>query len=252
MSSDPQFSATNNATDEQPTVMSPSIFQAWLGACIGIALKLVDLRNFFQSKEIPWLNLALLVSGETMAGVLAGLGLAVLFKAVQLRRLNWLQPGHWFAVEMLLVVVAGLASYPWAEQPGFVVGISAFFMSQLVNGVALGLGGTIWFVLIVRTTSERTSWKVVAWTSLALYGATLLMMPASIWGASQDSMVGLGLTYGAFFISVLAIYVRLIAGLVALVQDLRHGTPRDTLHWTCLALAILAPVARTLGMLLRA
>lgn len=231
----------------------PSVFQVWVAICIGLAVKLATISGYFrisdQSTGLPLLVRISIIGNEVATGVLAGIGLALVFKAIQLRRLNWLQPGHWIAVEALIIVLAQLASYPWADSPGFVIGMSAFHMTQIVDILVRGAGASAWYVAIVRTTKEGNAWKVVAWTSVVLYGSTFTMLLVSSW-AAYGSTPGNYLMFGMYLISSLAVLVRWIAGLVAIVRDWQQGTPRNSLHWICLAIAVLAPIASSVSFYL--
>jgi hypothetical protein len=249
-SSSPASAETESATAPVPTPgplpdVMPSLFQVWVAICLGLAAKLVAISGIFrsidQAAEIPLLMRILVIGEGAATGVLAGIGLALLFKAIQLRRLDWLQPGHWIAVETLIIVLAELASFPWAGSPGFVIGISAFFMSQIVDTLVRGAGATAWYLAVVRTTKESTAWKVVAWTSVVHYGSTFFMLLLSRW-AAHGSETGNYLMYGMYLISAVAVLVRWIAGLVAIILDWRQATPRNSLHWICLAIAVLTPI----------
>jgi hypothetical protein len=230
----------------------PSVFQVWIAICLGLAAKLVAISNILrviELSDVPLLMRVLLIGTQAAIGVLAGIGLALLFKAIQLRRLDWLQPGHWIAVETSLIVLAELASFPWAGEPGFVVGISAFFMAQIVENLVRGAGAMAWYLAIVRTTKESTAWKVVAWTSVVHYASSFFMLLLSRW-AAHGSETGNYLMYGMYLISVLAMFVRWIAGLVAIILDWRQATPRNSLHWLCLAIAVLTPIVTGIASLL--
>lgn len=246
-SSSPVSAETESANASVPGVLPdimPSVFQVWVAICIGVAAQLVVINaaiRVIDLSDVSLLTRILLFGTQAAFGVLAGIGLALLFKAIQLRRLDWLQPGHWIAVETLLIVLAELASFPWAGEPGFVVGISAFFMAQIVESLVRGTGAMAWYLAIARTTKESAAWKAVAWTSVVHYGSSFFVLLLTRW-AAQGSDTGNYLMYGTYLISALAVFVRWIAGLVAIILDWRNVTPRNSLHWICLAIAVLTPI----------
>lgn len=179
---------------------------------------------------------------NTIFGTLLGFGLTAAVKAALRRDWRLFMPGHWRALETLTVLIGIMASLPWRGQPGFTIGISAFFMEQLASETARNIAGVALYATVAFLTRERIWWKVYAWVWLVSYLASLLQIPIALYNARADVWL-LYLIVGALpWISALGACVGTLFVVMGVVGDIRDKVPRDVGHYAGLILPIVTYV----------
>ena len=238
LSPDVEFSR-GNAPRSRLSVSSALI---WCFMAVGVALKLGTSFETFSSEYVPLLVKVSCASCDLAVGVLVGIGWAILASALLRGRFRYLMPGHWLAIASSSILLGDLASIPWYGQPGFTVGISAFFMQQLVSTSVRNFVGAGIFVAVGCLTSESRLWRTYAWLVAAVYLLSLLDIPLSL-GAAGAHGRPLYLAVDIVPLSTsLCVWTSRGVFVIALIKDFKSSVARDSCHWMGIGLTILAPV----------
>ncbi|RCS41040.1 hypothetical protein DTL42_20840 [Bremerella cremea] len=235
----PQEELSHHAAPADKFVLGPLL--------VGLSLVVGELM------QIPFFNMiaegdrslaakVFLLFPHLVAGVIAGLGLALLFQAIYRRRFSELMPGHWRLVVGLIWVVSDLVASPWYGEPGFTVGISSFFMANIIGQLVVGFFALLFFGLVAYWTKESKSWRIVACFMLVVVAAITLQVPVSLRVAQADAAPMRLLAVFLSGIHLFASLGTLVAFFAGLYLDYNRQTPRDVYHWIGIAYIFALPV----------
>ncbi len=225
--------------DTPENALAPSLHLVWGCIAVGVLAKLFISYEYFVLLELEWGDLLGWMVGEALAGVVVGLGLAMLLHALSHRRLNELMPGHWRLVAFSAVIVGDLL-YAIGIATQQINGESESFGLQIIlqQGIEAMLAAAF-YAYVVRTTKERPIWRIYAWLCLVYYALDAIApLLSPFW------FDGFGQQFVPFYLMISSISNLIALGIllvlvVAAALDFSRKVPRDTYHY----LGLILPVA---------
>jgi hypothetical protein len=238
--------------DASPSQVSMNSVLIWCSINAGVALKLGTSFGTYSSPYVPLLVKGGCAVSDLVVGVLVGIGWAALACVLLRRRFRSLMPGHWLAIEASSILLGDVVSIPWYGQPGFTVGISSFFMQQLVSDSVRNLVGAGLFVAVGCLTSESRRWRAYAWLSAGVYLLSLLDIPLSLGAAEAHGRPFYLAVEMVRFSTGLSVWASRVVFVVAIIKDFKLSVARDGLHWIGIGLTILAAMIAAMTNILGA